>query len=261
MAALHSTISTGRLAPYLDAGQGELEAALRLYELNARLSAAFYTPLQILEVTVRNAIDSQFQDTFGHDWIDLKVIRLQPQQQNDVRKAIDEVAVDDRGNPVNYTRDDVIAELNFGFWVGVIGPKNEAEVWRKSLWKAFPNRPKGIERKAVQGALNSIRRLRNRVAHHCRIIHRDLKKDHETIMEVIGWVCPETRSWAESLSTFNPSDIPVPQDALPFDGSVGVDPIPPATPLPTDPAAEQKKTTLDGRPRLSLGSSSVSRKR
>lgn len=65
MAALSGTISSGRLAPYLTAGGGDAEAALRLYELNARLSAAFYTPLQMFEVTVRNEIDRNFCATFG----------------------------------------------------------------------------------------------------------------------------------------------------------------------------------------------------
>lgn len=243
--ALCRTISPGRLAPYLDAGGGNTETAMRLYELNARLSSAFYTPLQTLEVTVRNAIDDHFRATFGDTWTDLERIILQGPQQDDIRKALREVSVDDRGNEVDYTHDDVVAELNLGFWVGVLGPKNETEIWRKALWRAFPNRPKGVERKTVQAALNSVRRLRNRIAHHCRIIHRDLVADHATILEVIGWVCTETRDWTAALSTFDPSDIPVPQQALPMEGMPETDPVPPATTLP-------EKDTRDGRARLGI---------
>lgn len=247
LAALHLSISQGRLAPYLLAASDDLEAAMRLYELNARLSSIFYTPLQTLEVTVRNALDAEFCAAFGNDWIDLKGITLQKQQQDDLRKAIDEAATDDKGNSVDYTRDAVIAELNFGFWVGVLGPKNEVEIWRKAAWKAFPHRPKGTERKAVQGALNSVRRLRNRIAHHCRVIHRDLVADHATILDVIGWVCPDTRDWTAALSQFDANDIPVPQAALPFTGEVEVDPVPPATPL-----AAEAAPTRDGRARLGI---------
>ena len=245
--ALHASISSGRLAPYIDAGDGTVEAAVRLYELNARLSAAFYSPLQTLEVTVRNAIDQQFRATFGENWATSGAITLQQQQQDDIQKAINELSLDDQGRPRDFTHDDIVAELNFGFWVGVLGPKNEVEVWRKSLWRAFPHRPKGTERKAVQGALNSIRRLRNRVAHHCRIIHRDLAADHSLILEVIEWICPDTRNWAAALSTFDVNDIPVPEDVLPMPG------LPEAA---VDEIVEVKKTkpepTRSGRTRLGV---------
>lgn len=244
--ALSRSVSSGRLAPYLFASDGDPEAAFRLYELNARFSAALYTPLQVLEVTVRNSMDRGLCDRFGGEWIDLKTIKLQQPQQDDILKAINEVATDEKGNAVDYNRDDVIAELNFGFWVGLLGPKNDVEIWRKALWKAFPHRPKGIERAAVQGALNSVRRLRNRIAHHCRIIHRDLAKDHKTILEAIGWVCPDTREWAAEISTFNPEEIPVPQVALPMQGIPEIDLVPPTPPT-------EAKPTRDGRPRLSLG--------
>jgi hypothetical protein len=229
---LERTISPDRLAYYLAESDGDLEAAIRLYELNARLSAGFYGPLQGLEVVVRNAIDEQFTAAFGNDWTNLQTIRLQAQQEDDVRAAIAE-ASDQDGVMVEPTHADVIAELKFGFWVGVLGPRNEVEIWRKALWRAFPQRPKGTERKIVQGALNSIRRLRNRIAHHRRILHRDLVKDHATILEVAGWVCPITRDWIASLSTFDPNDLPVPQQTLPFEGLPATDPIPPATPRAT----------------------------
>lgn len=226
----------------MDAADGDLEAAIRLYELNGRLSAAFYEPLQGLEVTVRNAIDEQLRASFGEDWTSLEKIQLQQQQINDVYQAINDASGDDKDEH-DYTHGDVIANLRFGFWVGLLNPKNEVEVWRKSLFRAFPHRPKGVERKAIQGALNSIRRLRNRVAHHCRIIHRNLVEDHTTILNVAGWVCPDTRDWIASLSTFDPSIIPVPQNALPFDGEAKLDPIPPTPPL--------AKVGMNSRPILS----------
>lgn len=248
LAALSLSVSPGRLAPYLSASDNDPEAAFRLYELNAQFSAALYMPLQVLEVTIRNAMDRALCDRFGGEWIDLKDIILHRPQQDDVLKATSEVATNEKGEAVDYTRDDIIAELNFGFWVGLLGPKNDVEVWRKALWKAFPHRPKGIERAAVQGALNSVRRLRNRIAHHCRIIHRDLAADHKTILEAIGWVCPNTRDWASEISTFNPDDIPMPQETLPMRGIPEVDVV---SPEPAESKVEPKPT-YNGRRRLSL---------
>ena len=244
LTALERALSTDRLAPYLDAAEGRQDEAFRLYERNCRLSAAFYTPLQALEVAVRNEIDRTLSDRFGENWIEGEGIVLEPRQSTDIFNAIGQVSKDDRGRDRNYNRGEIISELNFGFWVGLLGPGNEVELWRKALYRGFANRPKGTERKAVQGVLNSIRRLRNRIAHHCRIIHRDLPRDHDDIMNVIGWICPDTRQWAESLSSFNIDDIPVPQEALPLEGFPALDPIPPVS------EDNEPRPTRDGRPRL-----------
>lgn len=245
LAAIRRAISDDRLYPYLELSEGNVETAIRLYEVNTKLSAAFYGPLQGLEVIVRNSIDEQFRATFGEDWTNLKTIKLQPPQQDDVIQALNDVAMED-GEPRDFSHGDVIANLRFGFWVGVLGPKNENEIWRKCLWRAFPHRPRGTERKAIQNALNSIRRLRNRVAHHCRIIHRDLARDHATILEVAGWVCPDSRDWIAALSTFDPDTMPVPQQPLPIEGFPKSDPMPPAT------LVREERPTRDGRPRLGI---------
>lgn len=240
--ALERSISPERLSHYLEEAQGDLEAAIRLYEHNARLSAALYGPLQCLEVTIRNAMNDQFCAAFGPNWHDLDVIQLQPAQITNVQDAVREAEeFDDDGNVIVPTLGAVIAELRFAFWVGVLGPKNEAELWRKALYKAFPHRPKGTERKAIQLALNSLRRLRNRIAHHCRILQRDLDADHKLILEIIGWVCPDTREWIAAHSTFNPADLPLQQDALPMEGMPAVDPVAPKPP----------RETREGRPLLS----------
>ncbi len=241
LATLLRTISPERLGPYLADSGNDLEAAIRLYELNGRLSAIFYGPLQGLEIVVRNAIDDQLRASFGEGWTDLQTIKLQPIQQAMVNAAIKEAGNQDGGEG-ELTHGEIIAELKFGFWVGILGPKNDIEVWRKALWKAFPHRPKGIERKVVQAALNSIRRLRNRVAHHRRILHRNLTADHATMLEIAGWVCPATRDWIAALSTFDAAELPVPQDGLPFDGISVIDPIPPTS----------SRETKDGRKLLSI---------
>lgn len=247
--ALERSISAERLAYYVAESEGDLESGLRLYNLNARLSATFYGPLQGLEVAVRNAINNQFCVTFGPDWHDLAAIRLQPQQIRDVQDALAEAGRHD-GIPADEppTTGEIVAELRFAFWVGVLGPKNENEIWRKALHRAFPHRPRGIERKGVHGALNSLRRLRNRIAHHGRILHRDLVADHDLILEVVGWVCPHTRDWMSANSAFDPAELPVKQPTLPIEGLPAEGLVPPPSPVTeAAPAA-----TRDGRPRLSI---------
>ena len=203
LAALERSLTRERLSYYLSECDNDLESALRMYELNTRLSAAFYSPLQGLEILVRNDMNLQLQATFGPDWHDLSIICLQQRQIDDINRTI--IGIDDE-NPSNGA---IVAELSFGFWVGLLSSRNENEIWRKALHKAFPNRPRGIERKAVQGALDSIRRLRNRIAHHEKILHRDLRANHATILEIAGWCCPDTRDWIASLSIFDANMLPL----------------------------------------------------
>ena len=39
------------------------------YKENIQISQEFYTPLSILEVSLRNAIDSQFRVFYGQNWL------------------------------------------------------------------------------------------------------------------------------------------------------------------------------------------------
>lgn len=235
LAALERSLSRERLTYYLGECAGDLECALRLYELNTRISAAFYGPLQGLEVLVRNDMNVQMQVAFGTDWLDLSTVQLQQTQINDIEKTIAKI---DSDGPTNGT---IVAELPFGFWVGLLGPKNENEIWRKALHKAFANRPRGTERKIVHNALDSIRRLRNRIAHHEKILHRDLRANHDTVLEIAGWCCPVTRDWIASLSKFDPDMVPVKEAELPLGG-----------PPELSRSEKPERETLGGRKRLSL---------
>ncbi|HEX9835947.1 MAG TPA: IS256 family transposase [Alphaproteobacteria bacterium] len=85
--------------------------------------------------------------------------------------------------------------LSFGFCVAMLGPRYDASLWRPALRHAFPHRPKSVERKPIQKTLNSIRRLRNRVAHDEPILDRNLIADHNDIIQLVSWICPETANW------------------------------------------------------------------
>lgn len=249
LTAIERCLSVERLSFYMDECEGDLETAIRMYQLNTKLASSFYTALQGIEVAVRNEMNDQLKAKFGENWHDLTQIRLLPRHQDDVRQAVAEAAgTTHRGAQISPTNGQVVAALRFGFWVGILGPKNENEVWRKALYKGFAYRGKGNERKVVHGALDQIRQLRNLVAHHRRILHRDLVSDHANILEVASWVCPHVHAWIEVHSDFDPSNLPVPQAALPNLGLQDIDPLPPVTLI------KDEVPTRDGRARLSLKS-------
>src|SRR4051812_36645942 len=68
--ALQASLSPERFATYLAAANGERAEALRLYTWNTALSAAFYGPLQGLEVAVRNAMHRELSVRYGPAWYD-----------------------------------------------------------------------------------------------------------------------------------------------------------------------------------------------
>ena len=68
---------------------------------------------------------------------------------------------------------------------------------------AFPHRAK-LTRIAAHQALNPLRKLRNRIAHHKPILAHRLAEDHAQILEVTGWISLEARTWIELRSRVPP---------------------------------------------------------
>ena len=67
---LEASVSPERMGTYLNATGGNREKAFHLYAWNTATSAAFYGPLQGLEVVLRNAIHRQLAGRYGAAWYD-----------------------------------------------------------------------------------------------------------------------------------------------------------------------------------------------
>ncbi len=67
---LETSLSLECLGTYLAASGGDQVQALRLYTWNTAVSAAFYGPLQGLEIALRNAIHTQLSHKYGPFWFD-----------------------------------------------------------------------------------------------------------------------------------------------------------------------------------------------
>jgi hypothetical protein len=191
---LERRLSTDRLDPYRVAVGGSLEQAVRLYEQNSLLAESLYGILQGLEVALRNSIHAQLVRAASQpEWWD--ALKLGPEQESMLRMAKD--ALKREGKPPDAGR--VVAELAFGFWTGLTSARYEA-LWRDHLVKIIPRRP--MQRAEVHDRLNSIRKLRNRVAHHEPILNRPLQKDANQIFDTISWISPITARWVRSNSAF-----------------------------------------------------------
>lgn len=187
---LELSLSLDRLSTYSALVKGDRVKALQLYLLNTELSASLYGPLQALEVVIRNAMHRKLTKLYGTDWYDHPKCHLEFQQRQKVQEAKDILARDRK--PVIPPQ--IVANLSFGFWVGLIGNKYE-NFWRPHLYSAFPHVSHPIRRKDIHGLLNKIKRLRNRIAHHEPIIERNIEEEYSLILKAIGWVCPATSEW------------------------------------------------------------------
>jgi hypothetical protein len=194
--ALQRSISPERLSRYLQASNGDFDAAMAAYERNMRLSEAFYTPLQCLEVCLRNRMHERLSVDFGREWYELSAAGLDTSTQIRIADAKYELTQ----VKASITPGAMVAELSFGTWVGLLGPHYDGTLWRTTFWKAFAPNGKGMKRKVVHGRINMLRRFRNRVAHHEPIFNRDLASVHSELIEAIEWMCPLTAKWTNSLS-------------------------------------------------------------
>ncbi|MGW2214071.1 hypothetical protein ACWCSD_03710 [Nonomuraea sp. NPDC001684] len=182
---LHRLLSQARLPEYEAFCGGDRVAALRLFCWNTEVAAAFYGPLQHLELALRSVLDQRMFHLFGRDdWWNHPQADLHYGAVAKIREAIHQLG----RQGLTPTPSEVVAELPFGFWVSLIGRGNnyDQRLWRTTLYQAFPGYRGG--RHALHRKLDFLRVLRNKIAHHAPIYHRHLHADHEAIMAMLGFI-------------------------------------------------------------------------
>ena len=123
-------------------------------------------------------------------------ITLEAPELKALQEAREKIA--GRGYAVTPAR--MVAELTFGFWVRLTASVYEKTIWVKHLHKIFPIR---LPRKQLFQRLDTIKQLRNRIAHHERIVgRRDLPKEYEDTLEAIKWMSPVMENWVRGTNCF-----------------------------------------------------------
>jgi len=199
LAILTDRISPGRLGTYTALAGGDATEALRLYDWNVTVSAAFSADLARFEVVLRNALDAEASARFGSDWL-LRGTGLTADSQRDVHKAqrrllkrgVDRAAL--KAAPGR-----LLAELTLGFWRYLLTADYEQSLWRPALHKAFPHSGR-VRRSKVHKPIMHLHELRNRIAHCEPIVRRTLQRDHDDLLMVAGWICPHAQAWIRETS-------------------------------------------------------------
>ncbi len=187
---LKKSLSPERLGRYETAVNFDTESALKLYIWNSEISAAFYTPLQGLEVCLRNALHYQLSHKYQQtNWFDIAPLHGSALKKLDEAKA----SVANKHGLVHAPH--VVAELSFGFWLSLLSRKYHGTLWVPALHKAFPYAR--LKPSQIHSTLDHLRVFRNRIAHHEPIFHRHLASDYNSILKVLRWMCSDTAHWIE----------------------------------------------------------------
>jgi hypothetical protein len=198
---LEQRISAERFAPYRAATGNDVARALRRYERNTEISAAFWAVLSDLEIVVRNAMHEQLSlwslGAYGRpDWYADRGRIFTAQTAGDIAVARRHAGAFGRAESPGR----VIAELPLGFWRFLLSSRYERTLWLPCLRDAFPGiRGQGM-RRDVHDAMRDLHLLRNRIAHHEPIHNRPLPELHAVALTTAGWICPTTRRWIAARS-------------------------------------------------------------
>lgn len=128
VADLEQALSLERFARYVAWAGGDRERALDLYTLNTRISEALYTPLQALELSLRNRIHTVMTAAHGARWFETDDLVQVPHQREQIADAVRDLVRDDK-DPVPGR---VVAALTFSFWTAMVSPIYEP-LWRSTL--------------------------------------------------------------------------------------------------------------------------------
>jgi len=213
--------SIPRLKRYYDSVGGDTQKAILLYNLNMKLSQAFFLPLTVFEVTLRNRLHNVLTSHFGDtDWImnqktgfmsDPALINTsrrtgQQRPEGFLKSQVVKAESEIRRRSVPVVSGRVIAEQPFSFWITFFN-REYFRVLRSVPIQIFSTLPPGKGRHDVSSALDDIRRLRNRIFHHEPICFTNNHAIDPTHAENIKSKIAELLDWIDTDICIEFSDI------------------------------------------------------
>ncbi|MEA3513528.1 MAG: hypothetical protein U9R37_07980 [Campylobacterota bacterium] len=180
---------------------------IELYKKNLLKSKELYIPLSILEVSLRNSINTLFEKLYGAGWLVNEANFLKHKELEKIYNAKNKL----KSNKEQVTKDKLVAELNFGFWTGLFQSLYQEKMRLNNLKQIFINLPSKdmlvVDRKLISSKLNHIREFRNRVFHHENILkvkYKDIEKD---IFEILMFLDEKIYNFTKNLNNESIDDL------------------------------------------------------
>jgi len=199
---IESSLATERIDAYRQDGAMPVVALAR-YLWNMALCESLYSPLQIVEIALRNAIHDSLRVREGADnWYDC-ITDLADRQNRQIKEARTNLQREQK----TVTPGRMVAEFHFGFWTSFFNKCHAGSgighFLASQVFSCAPRAERNM--KNLDKRLTLIRGLRNRVFHHERIIHwKDLDAQHVAILNLIEWINPELCEMARALDRYTP---------------------------------------------------------
>ncbi|MCH5719883.1 Abi family protein [Niabella hibiscisoli] len=215
-------LSAPRIDRYLIATGNKQTKAVRLYKANLKIAQAFHPLLGVLEVTLRNRLNTILSAHFTDpDWIinqktgfmvDASLTHIDRRTGrrivNDfLKSSVEKSERRFRRLRIPITTGKIIADQVLGFWTDLF----EVHHYRLLLGRpiqVFGNLPSGHGRREVCDRLNTIRQFRNRVNHNeplcfnVNVIDFTYVEDvYQAIIDILTWIDPELINWIKNLDS------------------------------------------------------------
>lgn len=207
---LEKLLGPARSAPYKHAAGGDPGRAGELYRWASELAGTFHSQLAYVEVAVRNAIDAQLvlwnaaqPPAYTGEWtaegntappLYAVLGSSLGKARSDAAKRAGDRHPNHPRHQAPVTHDDTLAQFMFGTWHKLIHPpaKNDdpakqQQLWREATSKAFPKAAQDeTGRLYIAGKLETLRKLRNRVAHHENLLDVRIRHRLNDILALLG---------------------------------------------------------------------------
>jgi hypothetical protein len=215
-------LSSERINRYLTAAGNNHARTVRLYKENLKIAQAFHALLGILEVILRNRINTILSAHFTDpDWIinQKTGFMIAPSLTHVDRRTGRRIINDFLKSSIEQserrftrlhipiTSDKIIANQSLGFWTDLF------EVHHYSLLRGrpiqiFSQLPSGHGRNEVCNRLYKIRQFRNRINHNEPICFNGnvidftyVEDTYNSIIDILTWIDPELINWIKNINS------------------------------------------------------------
>jgi hypothetical protein len=196
---IEMAVQQERIRRYLPAANQSTQKAFEFYLWNCTLCEAFHVSLHFSEILCRNALNRALTLRFGDAWFhNATLMKIMDSRFKD--QLVEAVAQERKQHSDRTTAHHVTSSLTFGFWEHLTTKRFERLLWAKGIHAAFPGAPNGQTYSDLQRLIESVRRWRNRIAHHRAIFDKSPTRKHQDALQLMQWACANTSSWVSSIS-------------------------------------------------------------
>jgi hypothetical protein len=205
-------VSVPRTDRYLVATGSKIRA-VKLYKANLKISQAFLPVLAVLEVVLRNKVNTVMSAFYADpDWIISQKTGFMADpslacSNYFIRKEVEKAERRMRIAGAAITSGKILSEQMFGFWTALF-EKYHYKLLAGRPIQIFKSLPAGYGRSEVSKTLNRIRLFRNRLYHNepvcfsgSTVSFQQATEIHQLIKDVLTWMDPELLDWIKDVDT------------------------------------------------------------